>query len=176
MSERVNNFTRGFRTTLAHADALLGQEVEFTDNDPAAVSGVESMLSGMKSTAMLVKNANATVPAPGTAVIWGSPGTTVNGNAGADAAAAGIVDPSLITGPVQGEKFLLFIYGPVKCLTTAVNLAAGAKVKTAATGRVVLNAAAAVADLVGGVGRNIDATTGSVEQLARVFVDLRHNK
>lgn len=175
MSDFIGEFVRGFRTTEAFYDKLLGQEQVFTDNPSPTSTLNAGVTSGMRSTAVLVKNIGSAVPDPGTAVLWDASniGTGINGLAGADAAAAGVVDPSLTTGPAQGEKFLLFIHGPVVA-TLGGSVSAGGKVKTGSSGKLVANSPSAVADLVGAAGRAI-AGGGNGDQV-RVFVDFRMNK
>lgn len=173
MSEYCGEFPRGFRSTEAFYDKLLGQEQVFTDNRVDPAGRVDSILSGNKVRAVLVKNVNASAPLPGSIVKWAAAGvgTTVDGNTGADEAGCGVVDPSLLTGPVQGEKFLIFVEGPVQVLGSAA-ISAGAKIKTAASGKVVTSTEAAVADLVGGCGQAIELGANNTLFRANVFFRL----
>lgn len=174
MANFDGEFDYGFRTTEEYYNTLLGQSQSFTDNT-VSETGVQGIESGMTTHAILVENSSATVPDPGTVVLWddSAVGKKISGLAGADSAAAGVVDPTLLTGPAQNEKFLLFVKGPVDAMGGEV-VAVGAKVKTGASGKLVTNPAAAVADLVGGCGRAIEAL--AADTLGRVYVDFTMNK
>lgn len=160
----------GFRTTAAYYDNVLGAKQVFTDNATASAS-VSQIKSGCEVHALIVKNASGGSVAPGSIVTWSSPGTTTGAVAGDSAAGAGVVDPTLTSSVADGEKYLLFVYGPVEVLSSAA-INAGASVRTAASGKSVTNAKSTAADLLGAFGKQIVAATDA-DQLRRTFVDFR---
>lgn len=158
----------GFRTTEAYFDDVLGAEQLFTDNLTSATS-VQTINSGNKIVAKIVKNASGGTLVPGSVVKWSDPGRTVGAVAGANEIGGGVVDPTLTSNVADGEKFLLFVKGPVQVLSSAA-ISAGASVRTASSGKSVTSSYSSVAEAAATFGKAIEAATDA-NQLKRVYVD-----
>lgn len=118
-------------------DRKLGLESWFPDCDYAA-TGMKVQLSAQRVHCVLARMSGTTPIAPGSNVVWDKAQSTFDIVAGNGDVANGQVDPYLNANVVTDDVCWVIVDGPT-LVTSSAAIAAGASIKTAASGKAASN-------------------------------------